>query len=129
MTVESFDPSNLGAPVTVETARELLATAELSDDGIDLNPADRARFAAAVTAPSWTDIAAELTAEEVEGLIRIFTLGERDFAGWQAGARSAVIPLVAELKGRGVFDKMLGRWVKAHTDNRFLPHGNLMDRL
>ena len=40
-----------------------------------------------------------------------------------------VIPLVAELKRRGDYPNDLTAWIKANTDNRFLPYGSLMDRL
>ena len=40
-----------------------------------------------------------------------------------------MIPLVRELKRRGAYPAELTAWIKANTDNRFLPYGNLMDRL
>jgi hypothetical protein len=61
--------------------------------------------------------------------VKIFTLGEMTFPGWIAEDKSAVIPLVKALKATGGYDKTLTRWIKAHTSNKFLPHGNLADRL
>jgi hypothetical protein len=62
-------------------------------------------------------------------LIRLFTLGEGQFSTWQAGAKSAVVKLVRVLKQRGEMTPELTTWIKANTDNRFLPYGDLMDRL
>ena len=51
------------------------------------------------------------------------------FVSWKADAKSAVVPLVRALKQRKAYDKALTGWIKANTDNKFLPHGSLMDRL
>ena len=44
-------------------------------------------------------------------------------------AKSAVVKLVRVLKQRGEMTPELTSWIKANSDNRFLPHGDLMDRL
>jgi len=49
--------------------------------------------------------------------------------GFELGARSPVIALVRLLKQRGEYPDDLTGWVKANTDNRFLPYGSLLDRL
>ena len=59
-------------------------------------------------------------------LVRFFTLAEMQLAGWEAGKQSPVIPLVKVLKGRGSFDAELRRWIKTHTDNRYLPYGSVL---
>ena len=71
----------------------------------------------------------QLPSDSLVALIRLFTLGEGQFSAWQAGAKSAVVKLVRVLKQRGEMTPELTRWIKANTDNRFLPHGDLMDRL
>jgi hypothetical protein len=77
----------------------------------------------------WTPL---LAAESDERLIRIaksLTVAEMQLPGWEAGARSPVIAIVRELRRRGSYPKELTTWIKAHTTNRFLPHGSLADRL
>ena len=76
----------------------------------------------------WKAAAVELEADRLVALIRLYTLAER-LPGWEAGPRSPVIPLAAELKKRGDYPDELTAWIKANTDNRFLPYGSLMDRL
>ncbi|MBS03095.1 MAG: hypothetical protein CMQ24_10360 [Gammaproteobacteria bacterium] len=61
----------------------------------------------------------------LQNLIRFFTLAEGQVPGWEAGKRSPVIPLVRLLKARDAFDDDLRRWIKAHTDNRYLPYGSI----
>lgn len=70
-------------------------------------------------------IADVCTSEELSHLIRVFTLVEA-VPGWDAGAKSPVIALVKILKARGEFDAELRKWVKANTDNRYLPYGSAL---
>ena len=76
-------------------------------------------------ASAWS--AAELMAgDEIAHLIRVFTLLEMQVPGWDAGAKSPVIPLVKVLKSRGEFSPELRKWIKASTDNRYLPYGSAL---
>ncbi len=67
--------------------------------------------------------AESLTPAELERLIRFFTLAEQQWVGWEAGKRSSVIALVAILKSQSAFEPELRRWIKQHSDNRYLPYG------
>lgn len=71
-----------------------------------------------------------LDGADLEDLLRLFTILEA-LPGFEAGARSPVIPIARRLKAALDADayRELVRWVRAHTDNRFLPHGSLQDRL
>lgn len=63
---------------------------------------------------------------EIEALIRFFTLAEMQLPGWEGGKKSPVIYLVRIMKERGTFTGTLRRWIKAHTDNRYLPYGSVL---
>ena len=80
------------------------------------------RFMVIADHGSWS-VAEQLSKEQIEQLIRFFTLAEQFWSGWEAGKRSAVIPLVGLLKAEGSFDPELRRWIKKNTDNRYLPNG------
>ncbi len=67
-----------------------------------------------------------LTDDELVTLIRFFTLAERDLSGWKAGKLNPVIPLVRILRSRGGFSSELRKWIKACTDNRYLPYGAVL---
>ena len=77
----------------------------------------------------WGEAAAAHDDEDLVTLIKVLTVAEAKLPGCEAGAQSPVIPLAAELKRRHAYPDDLTAWIKAHTSNRFLPHGSLMDRL
>lgn len=132
MAVDSFDPATLLAKITPEIIHKLLAAAaDLDRPGLGLDAEALAQIPGiAKHGPvDWAEAVKPLPDEAIEALIRVFTRGERDLPGWEAGARSPVVPMVRELKRRGRFDAALAAWIKANTTNRFLPHGSLMDRL
>lgn len=73
----------------------------------------------------WQPELEPLETDTLIGLVRFFTLAEQHWAGWEAGDKNPAIWVCKTLKPRGAFpDVELTRWVKAHTDNRFLPYGN-----
>ena len=88
-----------------------------------------AALAPAITHVGWSAVAQDLSTEDLVALIRLFTLGEGQFSSWRAGAKSAVIKLARVMKARKEMTPELTAWIKANTDNRFLPYGDLMDRL
>ena len=127
MTVDSFDPRAMNSAVTAaQVAQWLLLAARCGLDGdsplLDTVEPD---LTASILLPGWDLAGVELSDAELESLVRLFTLGEMQHGSWQAGAKSPVVPLVKELKQRGKFDPTLARWIKDHTTNRFLPHGDL----
>jgi hypothetical protein len=80
-------------------------------------------------AGSLDSVLGELSEADLDALARLYTLAEARDPAWEAGARSPVIALFAELKARGADTGDLAAWIRAHTENRFLPHGSLQDRL
>ena len=70
--------------------------------------------------------AADLADEDLELLIRFFTLAEMQLSGWEGGKKNPVIYLVKILKDRGAFTPELRKWVKGNTDNRYLPNGAVL---
>ena len=72
-------------------------------------------------------VAAEnLSNDLLADVIRFFTLAEMQLAGWEAGKKNPVIYLVKILKDRDAFDSELRKWIKANTDNRYLPYGSAL---
>ena len=132
MSVETFDPGATALKLSDEVVAELLAAAdelESADFGL---ARDRIAALAVVArhdaASDWAGAAEALATDQLIALVRLFTVAE-GLPGWEAGARSPVIPMAAELKKRGDFPTDLTSWIKSRTDNRFLPYGSLMDRL
>jgi len=78
-----------------------------------------------LTATSWSN--AELLADdELEPLVRFFTLAEMQLPGWDGGVKSPVVYLVKEMKKRDLFSPEFRRWIKKNTDNRYLPNGSAL---
>jgi hypothetical protein len=77
----------------------------------------------------WAAAAAALDDAQIVALVRLFTLAEMAFPGWKGADRSPVIAFAALLKQRGAFPAGLTAWIRANSDNRFLPYGSLMRRL
>lgn len=63
---------------------------------------------------------------DIESLVRFFTLAEMQLPGWEGGKQSPVIYLVRIMKSRGSFTPELRKWIKANTDNRYLPYGSVL---
>jgi hypothetical protein len=132
MAVDSWDPSAAAGPTALDVARLCQAGGDLEVENFGLSTHEIARLAAFSRHQGkvdWSACAQSLTDGEVVSLIRLFTLAEAAFPAWEAGAQSPVVPLVALLKRRGTYPADLTRWIKANSENRFLPHGSLMDRL
>jgi|TARA_Y100000310_G_scaffold344475_2_gene457436 hypothetical protein len=105
---------------------ELIRDGHLEDLADHLSGSDRSggAFLMKLEQPSW-DFAEQYSDEEIEHLIRFFTLAEQHVSGWQGGKRSPVIWLVKILKKRQAFAAELSSWIKSHTDNRYLPYGSI----
>lgn len=74
----------------------------------------------------WLSTGNNYSDHELEQLMRFFTVAE-NLPGWVAGDNSPVIWLGKILKERGTgINKDLVIWIKANTENRFLPHGALL---
>jgi hypothetical protein len=132
LSVESFDPGANALALGADVVKELLAAAaQLESERFGFSATRVAELAAVARHDAdcdWAEASASIDSADIVSLVRLFTLGER-LPGWEAGARSPVIPLVSELKRRDALPADLTNWIKSNTDNRFLPYGSLMDRL
>lgn len=68
----------------------------------------------------------ELGDEELVLLSRFFTLAEAQLSDWSGDKLSPVIYIVKVLKKRKLFDVELRKWIKANTENRYLPNGAVL---
>lgn len=137
MAVDTFDPkqfdpssaqSLIDEGLVARAVACALAQSQVAAE-LSLTAEDVEALAPLAVHGGWLDAGQQLPSENLVALIRLFTLGEGQFSGWRAGAKSAVVKLVRVLKQRGEMTPELTSWIKANSDNRFLPHGDLMDRL
>ncbi len=150
MAVGSFDPnsSNHTSEIKPADIAELLGAAQRLNEHstaasvdsewaakLGLNQLAIARLAPLAShgpgkgGADWSAAAIELPDADIVSLIRLFTLAEPQLPGWEAGAKSPVVPLAAILRKRDGYPDGLTKWIKTNTTNRFLPYGSLMDRL
>lgn len=74
---------------------------------------------------AWMEAIEQRPDDELLHLIRFFAVAE-NLPGWEAGAKSPVIPLARALRKRGQrLDRALLEWLREVSDNRFLPYGPL----
>ena len=135
MSLGSWDPNAEQARSTLSLNRELLAryiqlseSQQLDNLATELSAEEQQVHAALMQLDKaqWMEQAATFSDEEIEHLMRFFTKAEQ-LPGWEAGPNSPVIWLGRVLKQRGTgISKELVLWIKANSDNRFLPHGPLL---
>jgi len=103
----------------------------IDEPTLGLSPDEIAKWAGVmkVSAQIWGPLLAAESDARLVRLVKFFTVAEMRLPGWEAGARSPVIRIVAELKRRNAYPKDLTAWIKANTTNRFLPYGSLAERL
>ena len=131
MSVGAWDPAEQIGELTDSVLAELLAAADCLDrENLGLSAADASRLAATARLPAeaWQPASA-LDDEQLIRLVRLYTLAEERFPEWSAGSASPVIALCRLLRGRGAWPTDLTAWIKARSDNKFLPYGSLADRL
>ena len=110
----------------IEKACRHLDTADLG-----LTVVERGELLPLMTAAAevWAERIDSASSDDLVAWIRFLTLAEMRFPGFEAGARSPVIPIARVLRTRGDYPEDLNAWIRANTDNRFLPYGSLADRL
>jgi hypothetical protein len=127
-----WQPNVHGVTLSAAVVARLARAAESLDaPAFGLSPDEVVSMATVMRHPAsdWAPLLGDQPDQVLVQLVRFFTLAEMQLAGWEALARSPVIPIVAELRRRKSYPNELTAWIKAHTNNRFLPYGSLLDRL
>jgi hypothetical protein len=132
MTVGTWQPDP--APLVLDAAlldRLAALSDRLDEPTLGLAPDEVQRYSALMhrDPAEWQGAVAGRSDDDLVSMVRLFTVAEMRLPGWEAGARSPVIPLVRELRARGSYPPELTRWIRSVSDNRFLPYGSLTDRL
>lgn len=134
MSIGSWDPtagSTIDAPSL--TTQLLQGLAQYSQDNLletleDAMPNDdKQRLASLmqIDHEHWLEPGAALDDATIVHLIRFLAMAE-NLPGWEAGAKSPVIPLAKILRKRGArLDKAQLLWLRQASENRYLPYGPL----
>lgn len=134
MALGTWDPALASQSGALELQPALLQTliAFDNDDTLSqlehvLSSADQQRLSGlmALDHAQWRAAALALSDADLLHLVRFFAVAE-NLPGWEAGAKSPVIPLAKVLRDRGTrLDKSLLQWLRGVNDNRYLPYGPL----
>jgi len=126
VSVDSWQPVNKLDQISDEQLARLLTISEGQPQECDLtSDLNWIQPLAQVEGKIWQQVASELTPDQLKQLIALFTQAEQQ-GGWSLGDQSAVIPLFKILRKQQGVDRELVKWVKAHTENKFLPFGPLL---
>jgi len=127
-----WQPDVRGVTLDAALLSRLADTADFLDEQtFGLTAQEVVSFAALMRrqASDWAPLLTDQSDAQLLHLAKFFTLAEMRLTGWEALGRSPVVPIVAELRRRQRYPHELTAWIKAHTNNRFLPYGSLLDRL
>jgi len=119
-------------PLTASTLARLSDASEFIDEptlGLTADEITKWAGLMKLSAQVWSPLLAAESDARLVRLVKFFTVAEMRLPGWEAGARSPVIRIVAELRHRNAYPQELTAWIKANTTNRFLPYGSLAERL
>ena len=81
------------------------------------------------TRNQWMKFVENEPSETIVAWVRVLTLAEKNLPNCETGKATPVLALIAVLKSRDAVPSDLFQWIKANTKNRYLPYGDLMDRL
>ena len=130
--IDTWDPKAQATELDEGVLAELRQAAKKLDSGdfgLGAEAVGRLAGVARADRVAWKEVAENLDDATLDALIRLFTLAEGRFSAWEAGAQSPVIVMAKVLRARGTYPRELTGWVKANSDNKFLPYGSLLDRL
>jgi len=126
VSVDSWQPVNKPSDVSPEQISQLVALAEGQPKECDLTlELEFIQPLAHLDKQKWEEIALSLTQDKQKQLICLLTLAEQQ-GNWHLAERSPVIALFKVMRKQHGIDKSLVQWVKAHTENKFLPFGPLL---
>jgi len=119
---QAIDHQDLHAFIALSEQKQLDALGEHLDDATVRSKAPLMKL----NKEQWFAAAESLNESQIVHLIRFFTLAEMQLSGWQAGSDSPVIWLAKVLRQRKApLDKDMLLWIRANSDNRFIPNGAL----
>ncbi|WP_396587099.1 hypothetical protein [Bermanella sp. R86510] len=124
MSVDSWQPITPATQLDTAQIEQLLNLSQLDHDNLTAE-LDWIQPLVHAKAEIWQQTSQNLSAEQLVSLIRFFTQLEKT-QNWDLAGASPVIPLFKAYKQQHGVDRELVKWVKSHTDNKYLPFGPLV---
>ncbi|AMO67931.1 hypothetical protein DOK_02871 [gamma proteobacterium BDW918] len=133
MAIGSWTPEKEKVTLSIDTQWLQQCIALSRSDKLELLPApfseeEQQKYAVfmRVAPEQWQAAVANFSNDELVDLIRFFTRAEKLISGWDAGKESPAIWINKALRKRGEkLSRDMLLWIRANTDNRFIPNGGL----
>lgn len=132
MSVGTWQPDGGGKPLDAALLDRLIRAADALDRpalGFAADEVTGFAFCMRCETAEWRALVRERSDDDLVALVRVLTVAEQKLPNWEAGERSPVIVLAAQLRRRGAYPKALTAWIRANSSNKFLPWGSLLGRL
>jgi hypothetical protein len=133
MAIGSWTPEKEKDTLSIDTQWLQQCIALSRSDKLELLPApfseqEQQKYAVfmRVAPEQWQAAVADFSNDELVDLIRFFTRADKLISGWDAGKESPAIWINKALRKRGEkLSRDMLLWIRANTDNRFIPNGGL----
>lgn len=128
MTTEIWSPASNDESVPITALREALEIMQ-TEAFPKAPPATVKALQTWMNRPNsqWSDTLSSFDAEQLNNLVRFFTLAEATWSDWFGGDKNPAIWASKELKKHQAFpDKAFIEWIRANSENRFIPYGNVL---
>lgn len=126
MTVDSWQPSPNLNNIDSDTLAKLLTLAQSLQTEQNFTPdSSWIQPIARLDSSIWTESVQTLSDGELIDLIKLLTTLETQ-ENWDLGDKSPVIAIFKAYKKKAGVNRDLVQWVKAHSENKYLPFGPLL---
>ncbi len=126
MSVDSWQPVQAPSQLDEAALTKLINLAAQTSDNSHLTvEMDWIQPLAHADNKIWSQSAQNLQENELIDLIRLLTVIEEK-QNWNLAEKSPVIALFKALRKKAGINKELVQWVKANSDNKYLPFGPLL---
>ncbi len=126
MSVDSWQPQQAQNLIEVASLDKLIDLAnQFSEEADFTSELNWIQPLAHVDNKTWSQSIKNLPTAQLVSLIQLLTVLEEQHS-WGLAEKSPVIALFKQLRKIAGIDKTLVQWVKAHSENQFLPFGPLL---
>lgn len=126
MTVDSWQPAPAIKDIDPDTLTRIINAATAFQSGQNCTPElNWIQPFTKIELSIWQKTAQHLTDDQIILIIKLLTTLETEL-NWDLADKSPVIALFKAHKKRSGLDRELVQWVKANTDNKYLPFGPLL---
>lgn len=128
--VDTWQPTSgmdsLSTEKLVQLATLVTDKDNIKDDLKQIKESDINLIANCINTPqsTWLLAIAPLSTAQILNLCIVFTVGEMEFTHWAFTSKNPTIYFIRHLKSQNIsIEKDFIRWLKKHTDNRYIPYG------